>query len=991
MPTRDDLFLAYRQAKITLYFDRRGVGLLDLARFEERLEDNLDDLARTLESNGGWFDGLPIGEVWIVPKRIRARHAVDTTVTRIGAKLVDAPPPDLDVQIRLSPSPQVAIIEVLFLWRFGPQLDSLLSPNAIGNRLDLREGTLVPTRRWLFKYWQEQYQEFKTAPITSAASELRENGSVLVLSADLASFYDTVDPSFLLNDSFVDELTSSNRSRRAVDVLDYRTAVASLVRFYTSYQDLAARRTGLEWRTGIPIGSVSSRLVANVSLATLDREIENRERTLCYRRYVDDIVIVARVERGSVYENIDSIISERIPHVDRISDSYRLNVDSLGRVGSEFSIQKSKCKAYHLAGPDGARFLLAIRNDYSRLVSDNRAFLDRSVLSERVARKDDDPILRVGALDRTLTVLRDADRLKLHHFNLSNKLRSIERAAVLLDPETAREFGVRTIDEVCSFLDVEPDWVENLNLAFRILRIGIFAGSWELSERIVDYMDSLWGTTSALQASIRCLYHRDRLIRRDLSWVWLRNYLHARRVEAFCSVMPELGGDSLPNLLRTGVIERTRRLKSRALRSRSLLLGLADLRSFDREDDWSFHESVEDPTEELNFGQNSRALKRRLVMIGQFTDICARLDDPSWTMSPARMFLCTRPPSYFDVARRYLYRSEVEGFADDAFETLLSLVNAVRGTGYNDPVGAVKRPYSVELPAYGFIDESRADPQIILGNLVVSDACFRASATPKEGSNVGMPILDVARLRSVAKVLRDADAVSDGNSLLILPELSIPRRWFRSIAHHVVRRGVYGLVSGLEYRHDYRNRWVYNQAFAVVPGPFQSVAAWPWTKRFAAREEAMSLGKLGVGFDPKLEERRVPRVAVDSRYGVFSVLICSELIEARRVSDLVKRAEVVAVPAWNRDTASFDHLIRSAGLQLHAIVAVANNGCYSDCRAWAPRCVRWERDLCRLVERGRDGVVSIRIPLRSLREFHGMGRSSARVEWQPLPPDWSSV
>ena len=222
--------------------------------------------------------------------------------------------------------------------------------------------------------------------------------------------------------------------------------------------------------------------------------------------------------------------------------------------------------------------------------------------------------------------------------------------------------------------------------------------------------------------------------------------------------------------------------------------------------------------------------------------------------------------------------------------------------------------------------------------------------------------------------------------MLVLPELSLPRRWFRNVSNHVVRLGRFGLVAGLEYLHDPRHPHVSNQVFAVLPGPFSSAAAWPWTKRLPAREEGLQLGKLKptVSFPPA-PSSSVPRTVVKSPWGSLSVLICSELIEARRVADLLGRVDVVLCPAWNTDTSSYDHLIQSAGFQLHSIIAIANNGHYSDCRAWAPRSERWERDLCRLIERDVDDVVHVDIPLASLVAFHA---GQPVKGWMPLPPDW---
>ena len=991
MPTTDDLYLAYRQAKIALFFDRTSPGLIHLAKFEDQLQNNLSNLSSILETNGGWFDDLPIGTAWIVPKRLQATSPADPAVSRIGASPKNPQLPNLDIQLRLSPSPECAVVEVLFLWRFGPYLESLLSTNSIGNRLAIRSPPVLRTRRHLFAFWQAQYEQFKTIPINVAARELRQGHSTVVLSADLASFYDTIDPSFLLSDAVLAHLENSAppNDYPAIDLAEYQHATESLLGFYRSYRALAVRRTGLEWNVGIPIGALTSKLVANLSLATLDRAIEGRAGTLCYRRYVDDFVVVASSTASADY-SLDDIIRDRVPHIRKIDDTYHLNVDALDRPGCEFSIQKTKCKAYHLAGPDGLRFLLAIRDDYSRLVSDNRAFLDHSAL---VASADSDearPIFRVGAPDRLLTVLRDADRLKLQHFELSTRLRSIERAASLVNTDDAREIAATTLNDVCAFLAIESDWVEQLNLSHRVLRLGFTTANWGASRRLIEYMDSIWGTLASLEGHIQSLFHRDRIIGTRAAWTSLRNYLHARRIEDLCSVIRRQDQISAyPTWLQDGIRDRTQTTSVRALLRRARLLALSDLRTLDREDDTGMPIAAKSRVGHVHLDHYGPHLQRRLALIQRFVDICAKLGDEAWIMPPTAIFLSTRPPSYFDVARRLLYRTEFEGFSDDSFLQLLALVNAIRGTQYTDPIGSVIDDYQIRIPANWHEDEMSENPRIMLGNLVVPHECFSRAATPRKGSITGRPLLTADRLRSVATILREADSISRGSSLLVLPELSIPRRWFRSIATYIAHRALYGLTVGLEYWHDHASGWVYNQAYAVLPGPFRSVATLPWTKRSPARQEALELRKHNVSFNPGLASHRSPRVAVASPYGVFSVLICSELIETRRVADLLHRAELVVVPAWNNDTASFDHLIQSVGLQLHAIVAVANNGHYSDCRAWAPKDVRWQRDLCRLIERGRDGIVSVDIPLLSLRGFHSQGSSARDKEWQRLPPDWS--
>jgi hypothetical protein len=227
-PTIADLYLAFRQAKTALYFEKRGVGLLELSEYEQNLPDNLKALKGKV-ANGKWFDKVEIGETWLVPKRLRATAEEGDGFVRIGSSRHAATGRPVDIQLRLSPHPDFATVEVLYLWRFGGLLDALLSRrDVLGYRLDLRKQQVVPHRRWLFEYWPKQYQAFRTAPLEAAKTSLKKGAQTLIISGDLASFYDTIDPSFMLSDALLAELAIHGASTEEID--DYKRATASLLR-----------------------------------------------------------------------------------------------------------------------------------------------------------------------------------------------------------------------------------------------------------------------------------------------------------------------------------------------------------------------------------------------------------------------------------------------------------------------------------------------------------------------------------------------------------------------------------------------------------------------------------------------------------------------------------------------------------------------------------------------------------------------------------------
>jgi hypothetical protein len=993
VPSLSELYLAFRQAKATQHAERRGIGLVDLAEFEVNLADNLKNLQARLMAGRGWFTDVDIGELYVVPKRLVSSTNTKTDAIVIGGKR-HREMPDLEVQLRLRPTVEFAIVEIIYLWRFGPFLDSVLSPDALGYRLDVKGGDILQTRHRIFEYWPEAYRRFRTIPIKAARATLVDKtSSVAIFSGDFASYYDSIDASFLLHRRFIKDARARAKERNIrISTSAYMAATRSLLRAYGQFHALAAHQTGLDWTIGIPIGAITSRVIANLALATVDRRIRSNPKTVSYSRYVDDIVVVLASTEGDDL-SFREVIQAMLPVLETSDDAIQLNARKLGRAKTELVFQLSKTRIHHLSGVPGEDFLTAVSDDFRRLVSERRAFLDPSLVNEERAHN----LTHTRQLDGTpLTVLRDADRVHLEHYAISTTLGSLEKASTLLPADEARQVTRSTFDRLERALDNDDNWVDSFDLMLRLFKLGLATDDVVACNRFVAEMNRRWQDVNALRAQVRSLTHRARQISTDSAWTGLRDYFHEARVEAATVSLTMIQGED--GCLAQGLVLRSDTISYGELAARARLLADADLREHSREDDRIAYDGPKLPTSWLRtLLRGDQALKRRLDTIRLFVERCQHLGDRAWALPPAKLFLCTRPPSYFDISRRWLYNVETKGFGTTVFDDLLHIVNAIRGTQYRNPIARMCDESTIEIGLDGLGKVVPiGDPRLILGNLVATPLDFLGASTPLAGSNVGNPNLTWTRLRGLAILLARAELVAKNRrrlpfreSLLVLPELSVPRHWFRELASHTSASRI-GLVVGLEYLHDISQPVVLNQVFAALPGGLGSVAVWPWTKQFPAREEAIALGARvpPLSFYPVPKDR--PRTVVKSVYGDFSVLICSEMIEARRVSDLLKRVEIVVVPSWNKDTAAYDSLIQSVGLQLHAILGIANNGHYSDCRAWAPLHTRWRRDLCRLIERDENDVVSVVLPLSKLRMYHQAPvDSEPEPEWRPLPPNWS--
>ena len=144
--------------------------------------------------------------------------------------------------------------------------------------------------------------------------------------------------------------------------------------------------------------------MANVALSQFDRAVLAAPGIVSYKRYVDDFVVVAKVESGK-HIDFKETLERFVPAVTVYEQEMAVHAGALGRNGSEFTLQSEKIKIHHLQGLEGRGFIDTVKKDFAKPVSDRRVFIDSSAaiedaLSQLVlARKDESP----------LRVLRDAE------------------------------------------------------------------------------------------------------------------------------------------------------------------------------------------------------------------------------------------------------------------------------------------------------------------------------------------------------------------------------------------------------------------------------------------------------------------------------------------------------------------------------------------------------------------------------------------------------
>lgn len=940
------------------------MGLLRFAEFEMALDANIGRLMRSI-GQGRWFSGVDVGETVVVPKSVEAESADPDDVVRIGQRRRRSD--KACVRLQLAPTPEFSVVEVLYLWEFGAALESTLDDCCVGDRLKRTrpDGPIDRNSPDLFAHWPSAFRKYRDDPILEARRLLASpRGRACVTSTDVVSFFDSIDPSFLLEPKFVSHVATSAAAHGSpFHVGRYRAATKALLSAFGRFRE-QRRRYGVEdTRVGVPIGALTSRVIANVVLAPLDKYVQRRGEVVLYRRYIDDIVIVTqpkRLRQGPTTK--DEALAGVFPKYSAERQGGRFTTP-LTR--GSFRLKSSKTRVHDLFGPAGGEFLESVAQSFALATSERRALFGNIDTLEKEIETIELFDNQVAGADH-VPRLRDADRFTLRRFMATAFVRALERCAFLLDRPEGGRFVERKVKRVLAVLD-GGSVLENVETVFALLRVAVMLDHSSLQKRLETWLRSnerQFGRVAAFQ-------WRDAELQAGPTKVGLTSYLRRRREEVIASVCSYVGRARKNDLAR--------------------LLRHANLRHLDRDDDalmFGVVEKLPVRTRKAHSAISRRlrhaALKTRLTKIELYLSQFVLAEDDAWRGThPVSALLAVRPPTYSDVAARVLARPIYD---PDAGNLVAGSVDALRGTRYSQRDGAFAVTSDHTRRFIRLADhDSPEQLRVVVANLPVDMRAFEGAAT-------GSPRLTLARFRALDEALRESGrAVREARkqgipALLVLPELSIPRRWRRSLVHHAIREGI-SLIAGLEYRRV--GAQVVNEAVGVFPLNHHRAATASWTKRHPARKEQTYLEEKGLTFQTGASE---PRQVIQSAHGRLSVLICSELLEAPALADLRGELELLVVPAWNDDTSTFDHVTHAvSSMLMHAFVAVSNNAEASDSRIVAPISKpRHLRESARIVQRGHSRVIWADLPIRSLMSFHtGAPEGKSKIEFRPLPPGWA--
>lgn len=1000
----EDLLLAYRKAKADCFFEHVSSTAEQFAFYEDDLYNNLSVLLLRLQTEGA----LPLlreglGQVRLAAKKLATEksRSPDSTERPVSHYFFSDPKRTFEtLASTFDVIPEfravghfgvpVHIISALWINSVGEKFDGALSESAYGARLrrykasesNVEAGKYHDESLGSFQPYFTPYKRWRKGGMDALRGELKADRPVIALSLDLANYYHTIDPSFMASEEFRRALKVELSAWQVSFNLEFvQFLLLWSQKVIDELSDLGAATIGVA-SGGIPIGLAATRIVANVLLAELDRDIESGIAPVFYGRYVDDIFIVMR-DPGNLGNAIDviSFLGHRTSFfpAEPITGPVQLQLPESYRGNSLLTLQPTKQKAFFLSGKAGLDLIDSVEAQIRSVSSERRLMPSPERLGSMASAK----VLSAAAHPtEEADTIRRADGLSVRRLSWALQLRAVEILARDLrgeDWQTERYEFYRFAKSHILRPDRILDHVDNIP---RLLSLAVAMADW--SEALSLFTSAVQALTELERVAAKARVNG--LETASTSRLW---QLATSGVVAVCrdAVIGAIRWDPTTGLPHSLPLSAAKLCE---------LVGLptdegqvADLALRLRESDLAktpYKQHIRLAAQRvrpLRGGDEKIAgCYARIADLYEFLESCRlspsrvgasrlrrQLEDlPTNLESPIPYIAPTRPYTTQEISL-FLPELCVFGNPQTCSSNWARFTRAVRGIWVwgVDPGPAVATRAEGDSGALdggliAYLGGGTSVGPVTLGisSLRTTDATWMTLAS-------GGQDLSRSRYRRIEIIVNQAIAAYPRPTYLLLPELSLPERWVDTVSTMLANAGI-GLIAGIDYQFPVRGE-IHSSAVLVLSDTRLG---------YSARVEVCQVKTLPApGEDKRLQSIYGQRWSdLPSAKPVyyhngfaFGVLVCSELQNVEYRRSFQGDVDALMVLSWNQDLETFASLVESASIDVHASIALVNNREYGDSRVRTPAKKSYDRDLCRLRGGENEHLVVVKIDIAELRSF----------------------
>lgn len=988
-----DLGLAYRKAKVDLYYATHSC-LKDIVDYEENLNERLKDLLSRLNGKDeSWLEDKSfLGDYVLVPSGLEA------TLQSLAYQPLIADParqwrlqleqggakskPKIEFRLMAHNSIDFHVLSALWLLHVGHVFDSCLKESAYGNRLRRTEKKRFNTLSLgSFQPYLKPYRDWRDDGITAIREALVAKKHVVALSADIKSYYHRLKPDFMLEHKFLQS--------HGIELDDKQKRLHRL--FITALKGWA-KQTPLG--IGLPVGLPASAVIANLALLALDKVIASQLTPLYYGRYVDDVILV--LENTNELTGTEDLWKWLVSHskgllVERGSENIDYQPSYLNDCQIEFSTKKTR--VFILDPKHGPYLVDSILRHIQERASEWRALPSLPETAEAIKT---DIVQALNSNGEAADSLGKADTLSARRAAFAIKLRDFEAYARDLPPSAWGEQRHALFDVAIEHILIMPDYLGMALYLPRLIRLATACEDFCHLRKMLEALEKLVSTvTEYNHFCIKGRTEGKELSNGKIVLSWT-DYLKRMLKDSVQSAFPFKPSSKAKS---SWCIEFVPLIKKGSASPLSYIAGL-NLKELEDEQrrffeaDLAYHPfryrglPVEVlPSLKLPSKKQLKAYMNPASFLSPQKVVDGLRVLADWTRLkrgaaiPAGLLFATRPFTLVE-----LYLLDCRPFHEARLESLSKVVLALRGFRLTPKWPTYNKQGVLRIPD-GNTDGRR---RIALSSWMTEERSWVASV-------MRQPEPDHSRYQRLMTLVDDIVKKNKKLNYLVLPEQSVPCAWYMRLLVKLRNTGI-SLIAGVQYIHASRRR-VRNQVWAALSHDglgFPNLLIYRQDKQQPALHEERELERLNhLTLVPEvswpisgLKDSKRPVLIgppiIQHGNFMFALLICSELTNIQYRAALRGGIDALFVPEWNKDINSFEPLVESAALDIHAYIIQCNDRQYGDSRIRAPYKEAWQRDLIRVKGGLDDYYVVGEIDYQELRNFQSSYRSPD-APFKPVP------
>lgn len=882
--------------------------------------------------------------------------------------------------------------------------------NRLRKNLTDKKNSSISHSPYLFEPYFSQYQSWRDKALSCAEKRLDAHQDALILMLDLRSFFYSVHISEKKFDSIYADFHTEEMPKWVKPIHDF---IYSVLRIYSAkVRSLNAdNELQLGERVFLPIGFLPSNLLSNWFLTPFDKAISDRINPVYYGRYVDDIIIVDKVEKNSELRkkackdgNDDGKLTAQnviqvyfcscggdgpIFETKQISNSkekedkkpkhlidYKIintifAYDSVSETLPDVRVQDNKVKAFYFREGSTRALLDCFRAEIGRNASEFRLLPD---VSKILRYNDYSEIFRLEN-GETPNKLRGIEDLYIDRYSFSKFLGKYRKAGNMIRDQKENAFD----RNLTIFMDGKT-LIEHYIFWERLFEILVVNERFDLVEKLFEKVYKAIFAYNVPETLVCCsekinIAHKTLLLTlraalcRTLALCW------GPHIDALLKNISEIAEKAVDNLFDCNGLGELRKAYCSTRMLDKYAMPIPLMASFDK--------LGLDSTCTINLCHLESMMSSRGF---KFID-----NEDRYSYSP----YIVRPQ---EIAYALLCQSMADGKSigdpkkqQNTIEQLYFQFNYPEMANHQ----SAKVFKEVDVVEYGanprdlyhvisVKSDSKSQIKIAIGNARLEYEDFRKALTDH-------PNRSLERYEQFNQLINAA--LKEKADMLVLPENYLPWEWIPDVAR-ICANNQMALVTGIEHilsseRGD-KPRRAYNLTAIILPYkkeeyPFAHIVCHHKT-HYSPEEKRQITGYQLLPLEGKGYQ------LFQWKDMWFSVYCCYELASIKDRSLFQSLADLAIAVEWNRDVAYFSNIIESMCRDLHCYCVQVNSSVYGDSRVMSP-CATEKRDLIKTKGGKNNTILVDTIDISALRNFQRMEYELQHElkSFKPTPPNFDTA